>query len=198
MLKHILLASVFLAGAAHAADTRPMLAAIKECATPSHHTVEAKVGFIVAADGTLADLHVIDSSGDADIDERIVKCVSGYTFKPATHNGMPVAAPDTFLFRQARVEDLSGDRYAFAKLERDADYRCHKLFPIDRNALSGNKISLVGVHRAENGPYQLAILQSAGEKADKQALACLKTILASHEELPASFTRGISVDWGHR
>lgn len=199
MLKKLFLTALLLSTSAYAADTRPTLATIKECTPPKgSDPIAVKVGFTVQPDGKLTDMHVITSSGNTDVDEHVMKCVAGYVFKPATHDGVAVAAPDTFEFHQARLEDMTGDRYAFGKLERDADRRCHKLFPINRNFLTGNTISLVGVHRKEGGAYQLAILQSANATLDEKAIACLNKILPDHEELPATFTRAISVDWSHR
>jgi len=51
--------------------------------------------------------------------------------------------------------------------------------------------------RNEAGEVQTIVSQSASERADKNAMACLKDILKDHDDLPATFSRGIAVDWSH-
>ncbi|NIK88320.1 TonB family protein [Rhizomicrobium palustre] len=199
MLKRILMASLLMAGAAHAADTRPVLLSIKECGMHKYNEpLEAKLGFTVTATGAVTDMHVLKSSGNATFDEQVARCVSGYTYKPASHDGVPVAAPDTFNFHQAEVRDLEGDSKAFSDLERDADKRCHKLYPPDRKFMGPQTISIVVVSRKNGGEVETKVMQSAGEKADRNAEICLKKLVADHEELPTTFSRGIAVDWSHR
>jgi TonB family protein len=200
MLKRVLLASVLAAGAAHAEDTKPMLQSISECDMPYHfEPQEVKLAFTVTETGTVADIRVVQSSGNAEADERVEKCVSKYTYKPATHDGAPVAHPETFTFHSALIEDIEGERKAYALLERDADRRCHKLYPIDRNFFDSTRpISLVVVTRQTPGEVQMTVTQSAGEKADRNAIACLKELLKDHNDLPASFSRAIAIDWLHR
>jgi len=200
MLKRTLLAFVLAAGAAHAeADTKPMLQGIHECDPPGlADNQEVKLAFTVTESGAITDMHVVQSSGSADADERVMKCVARYTYKPATHNGVPVAHPTDFIFHWARAADLEGVRKAFALLERDADRRCHKLYPIDRKLTALTQpISLIVVSRNEAGEVQTIVSQSASERADKNAMACLKDILRDHHDLPATFSRGIAVDWSH-
>jgi len=200
MLKRILFASVLVAGAARAEDTKPVLQGISECNISHHNIKEVKLAFTVSTTGTVQDIQVEQSSGNAGADEEVAKCVSRYTYKPATHNGVPVTHPESYTFHQAYIPEMEdGDHKAFAKLERDADRRCHKLFPIDRRFFTGSQpISLVDVTRQNGGEPQLTIRQSAGETADRNAIACLKKILPDHEDLPANFSRGIAVDWAHR
>ncbi len=201
MLKRALLAAAFAAGAAQAeTDTTPMLQTIRECPQPPLvGRQEAKVAFTVTETGAIADMHVVESSGSAEADERVMKCVAGYSYRPATHNGVPVSAPEHFDFRWGRLQDLEGERHAYAALEYDADRRCHKLYPIDRRFFSGSQpISLVIISRQDAGEVQTSIAQSAGEKADKNAVTCLKDIVKDHSDLPASFARTIAIDWSHR
>ena len=201
MLKRALIAFVLPAGAAHADTyTAPMLQAIHECTPPGFaDPQDVKLAFTVTETGAITDMHVVHSSGNADADERVMACVAQYTFKPATHNGVPVARPDDFIFHWARVADLEGDDKAFARLERDVDRRCHKLYPIDRNLYDLTQpISLVVVSRDATGEVKMAVSQSAGEKADRNAIACLKDILKDHDDLPVAFSRGVAIDWSHR
>ena len=203
MLKRALLAFVLAAGAAHAdtvTDTKPMLQGIHECDRPGPiDKLEVKLAFTVTETGAITDMHVVESNGSADADARVMKCVALYTYKPATHNGVPVAAPTTFIFHSALLQEMEGDRKAFARLESDADRRCHKLYPIDRRlTYLAQPISLVVVSRSASGDVQMTITQSAGEKLDRNAMACLKDIMKGHDDLPAAFSRVIAVDWSHR
>jgi len=201
MLKRAFIVLVLTAGAAQAdTDTRPMLQAIHECTPPGYADhQEVKVAFTVTETGAITDMHVVQSSGNADVDEHVMNCVALYTYKPATHNGVPVSSPENFNFHWDRVADLEGDARAFARLERDVDRRCHKLYPIDRNLYDLTQpISLVVVSRDATGEVKMAVTQSAGEKADRNAIACLKDILKDHDDLPMAFSRGVAIDWSHR
>ena len=200
MFKRTLFACVFAAGAAHAADTPPMLSEMKECPQPPLvGRQEAKVAFTVTEAGAITDMHVVESSGSADADERVMKCVASYSFRPATHDGVAVAAPYHFPYHWGRLQDMEGEQHAYAELERDADHRCHKLYPLDRRFFSETQpISLVVISRQEQGDVQMAISQSAGEKADRNAIRCLQDILKAHDDLPAQFARTISINWSHR
>ena len=203
MLKRTLFACLLapLALAAAQADTTPpMLSGMKECASPpTRIDSEAKVGFTVSESGVISDMHIITSSGDADTDQKVMRCVSAFTFRPATRDGVAVAAPHVFSYHSARLQDLKGEPHAFADLEHDADRRCHKLYPIDRRFFdTTHPISLVVVSRQEPGKVQMGIVQSAGEKADRNAMRCLQDLLSDHDDLPAQFARTFSIDWTHR
>lgn len=202
MLKRALLACVLAAGAAQAeTDTKPALLGIHECESPGRaDRQEVTLGFIVSESGTPTDLRILQSSGNAEVDQRVTSCVARFTYRPATHNGVAVASPYQFTYHW--TSDLSempeGIRKAFARLEHDADRRCRRLYPLDRLAPDlPQPISLVVVSRDEAGVVQMAITQSAGERADKNAMACLKEILPEHDDLPAHFSRRISIDWSH-
>jgi TonB family protein len=204
MLKRVLpalLGAALLTGAA-LADTPPTLGGIKECDGPrlpeGGHTT---VGFKVTAAGAAEDFKVIESSGNTDSDERVVKCVAGYSWKPATHDGVAVDGTTTFTFNFGqRIADMEdGPRKAFHVLERDADRRCRKLYPIDpRFDLGGQPITLVAVARLKSGEIVTKVMQSAGAKADAKAVKCVTELVKGHDDLPAEFVRTISVDWSHR
>jgi TonB family protein len=205
MLKRIALALLCATAATSAAaadtDTKPVLAGIKECSTPPRvpDSGAVKLSFRVTETGAVEDVRVETSSGNADSDARAAKCVAGNTYHPATHNGVPVAAPMVFNYHWGRVEEMTGDKRAFAALERDADRRCHKLFPIDRRFdLPGQPITLVGIARLPSGEIQTKIIQSAGPKPDANAVKCMLEIVHDHDDLPATFVRTISIDWSHR
>ncbi|HTU00025.1 MAG TPA: energy transducer TonB [Rhizomicrobium sp.] len=61
--------------------------------TAGSHTVLVHVTFQVAADGTVNDVVVDTSSGNASLDAYTVRCVSGWRYEPATKDGQPVAVP---------------------------------------------------------------------------------------------------------
>ena len=200
MLKRTLLACALAAGAAHAADTRPMVSEIRDCAGPPLvGRQEAKVAFTITESGAIADMHVVESSGSTAVDEIVMKCVAGFSFRPATHDGVAVAAPFHYNYRWAKLEQMEGARHAFAEFERDADHRCYRLYPVDKRFFNfAHPISLVLISRTEPGDVQMAVTQSAGDKADHNAIHCLSDILKDHDDLPAQFAREISIDWTHR
>jgi TonB family protein len=201
MLKRIALALLCATGVARAdTDTKPVLAGIKECAAPRTPASGAvSLVFKVTEAGTVEDVRVEKSSGDAGSDERAAKCVAGYTYHPATHNGVPVAAQTVFHYHWGYIPDMEGDAKAYAVLERDAEHRCHKLFPVDRRLdLPGQPITLVEVARLASGEVQTKIVQSAGPKADANAIKCMAEIVKDHTDLPATFARTLSIDWSHR
>ncbi|GAA0566943.1 TonB family protein [Rhizomicrobium electricum] len=191
-----------LASGAALADTHPRLAGIKECDAPNS-PADGHVRFLVkvSATGVVEDVQVAESSGDASSDRRAAKCVAGYSWTPATHNGEAVEGVAHFTFNfGVRVGDLAdGPRKAFHVLERDADRRCRKLYPIDpRLDIGGQPITLVAVARLKDGEIQTKVMQSAGEKADAAAVKCVTKLVADHDDLPAEFARTIAVDWSHR
>ncbi len=153
---------------------------------------------MVSETGTVSDAHVTKSSGNSRSDERLIQCVLRQTYKPATHNGVPVASPFYWEPHEAYLQELTGTPHAFAEMEHDIDHRCHKLYPVDRRFfIASNPISMVTVTRLESGEVQTAITQSAGEKADKNAIRCVQDILKDHQDLPAVFARTFTVDWFH-
>lgn len=183
-------------------DTKPQFAGLKECDAPTVPSEgHAKFEFKVTAAGTVEDMKVVQSSGNPDSDAKAAKCVAGYTFKPATHNGVPVDGVGHFSFNfGTRIADMEdGPRKAFHVLERDADRRCQKLYPINvKFDLTGQPISLVTIARLKSGEIQTKIMQSAGETADAHAVKCLTELVRGHDDLPAEFVRTISIDWSHR
>ena len=202
MLKRIALALLCLTGTANAAaDTAPILVGIKECDVAEGTTgpLEVTIRFKVTETGALEDFSVVKSSGNPALDARIITCTAGFTYKPATHDGVAVSAYAERNYNSSYVPDLTGEQRAFAKLEEDADARCRGLFPIDRRFdLRGNAITLVGVARLPSGEVQTKIMQSAGPKPDANAVKCLLKLVPQHIDLPAAFVRMIAVDWSHR
>lgn len=65
---------------------------------PSPSGVATILGFTVAADGTVQDVSVMQSSGDWQRDEAYSKCISGTKFVPAMQNGAAVAAHTQMTF----------------------------------------------------------------------------------------------------
>lgn len=198
MLKRTLFAVLITACAAHA-DSVPILQHTQECNPPGRAQQEVRLEFTITETGAVANPHIVQSSGNAEADAYVLQCFANHVYKPATHNDVPVAfaAHDSFMWG-VRVEEMTGERRAIAKLERDADYRCRKLYPMDRRFLTTEHISLVVLSRKEGGEIQMAVTQSAGERADKNAVACLKEILKDHDDLPATFAEGITINWSHR
>jgi TonB family protein len=203
MLKRVSLAlacaAVFTTAAL--ADTSPVMAGLRECDLPTvPEGGHVRFEFKVSAAGVVSDVKVLESSGNAGSDARAAKCVASYTWKPATHDGQPVDGIGHYALNfGARIQDLEGAERAFMLLERDADRRCHKLFPIDRRFdLPGQPITLVAVARLASGEVQTKIMQSAGAKADANATKCMLQLVGDRTDLPTTFVRTFSVDWSHR
>jgi len=54
------------------------------------------VGYTINADGTVGDVHIVESSGHEELDQAAVACASsGWLYRPATRNGVAVAVPWT-------------------------------------------------------------------------------------------------------
>jgi TonB family protein len=189
MLKYVLLASVCLMGAAWAeSDTAPVLTGYKECSMR------------ITAEGTVAGAEIVESSGDTKYDQAAVECVSRWTYKPATHDGKPVEHQVVFAFG-THLEGSPEDHKPFNSLKRDIDRRCHKLYPVKPYDLKpGHNISLVTVARLPSGEIQAQVTQSAGERPDKQAVACVKALIADpdHADLPPTFAHTFEVRWEQR
>lgn len=203
MLKHVLLAGACLMGAAYAADTDtvPVLTGYKECSLPRPDGVErARVRVHITAEGKVASAELIETSGDAKYDKAAIDCMMQWTYKPATHNGQPVEFVAVREFGIHR-EDSPEDHKPFSSLKRDIDRRCHKLYPVKAYDLKpGHNISLVTVSRSAAGELRMEVSQSAGERADKQAVSCIKALIADsdHADLPASFVHTFEVRWEQR
>lgn len=56
---------------------------------------ESTVSFHIAADGTVKDLSITQSSGDRDLDQAALTCASLWRYKPATHDSVAVEVPWT-------------------------------------------------------------------------------------------------------
>jgi len=61
--------------------------------TSSNRIVPVHVTFQVAADGTVKDVVVDVSSGNANLDAYTVRCASAWRYEPATKDGQPVEVP---------------------------------------------------------------------------------------------------------
>lgn len=203
MLKYALLAGVCLMGAASAdADTVPVLNGFKECSLPRVSDAERlRYSMRITAEGKVADAKIVQSSGDAHYDEAVLACISSWTYKPATHNGQPVeyvAANRTFVMVWENDEKA---HQPIGRLKYDIDHRCHKLYPVKAYDLKpGHNIALVNVTRLPSGEVQTEVTQSAGTKADKQAVTCIKALVADpdHADLPSTFSHTFEVRWEQR
>jgi periplasmic protein TonB len=58
----------------------------------SHEGVTV-IGFTVQPDGSVTNVHVLESSGHDELDQAAIPCASTWRYKPSMQNGQPVAAP---------------------------------------------------------------------------------------------------------
>jgi TonB family protein len=54
---------------------------------------KTSLSFTITRDGTVENISVKDSSGNADLDNAAIQCASTWRYKPAVHNGQPVDVP---------------------------------------------------------------------------------------------------------
>lgn len=200
MLKRLMVACLCLTGAARAdTDTPPVLTGIHECRLPRLGEVQSvKLAFLVTETGTVEDVNVVQTSGNPQGDRIAAECIAGWTYKPATHNGVPVSRAVVYTYHWGAIVDMTGDEKAFAELERDVDRRCPELYPVNRAFLATRyAVTMVTLARLPSGELQTAIVGSAGETADKQAVACVKDLVteSGHADLPAVFSRTLTIKW---
>ncbi len=56
------------------------------------HEGTVMVGMTVEPDGSVSNVHVLQSSGHDELDQGAVSCASSWRYKPSTQSGQPVAA----------------------------------------------------------------------------------------------------------
>jgi TonB family protein len=60
-------------------------------AVAQHAQGDADVGFTITADGSVADITILKSSGNDALDQASIACVAPWHYVPATLNGKPIA-----------------------------------------------------------------------------------------------------------
>jgi periplasmic protein TonB len=60
-----------------------------------NHEGVTTIGFTIEPNGSVTNVHVVDSSGHDELDQAAIPCASSWTYKPALQNGQPVAVPWT-------------------------------------------------------------------------------------------------------
>jgi periplasmic protein TonB len=64
-------------------------------ATRLNHEGVTTIGFTIGPDGSVTNVHVVESSGHDELDQAAIPCASNWHYKPAMQNGQPVAVPWT-------------------------------------------------------------------------------------------------------
>lgn len=62
-------------------------------ATRLGHEGVTVIGFTVEPDGSVNNVHVLQSSGHEELDNAAIPCASSWHYKPGMQNGVPVALP---------------------------------------------------------------------------------------------------------
>jgi len=57
------------------------------------HEGTVTLGMTIEPDGSVTNVHVVNSSGHDELDQGAVSCASSWHYKPALQNGQPVAVP---------------------------------------------------------------------------------------------------------
>jgi len=57
------------------------------------HDGTVTLGMTIEPDGSVTNVHVVNSSGHDELDQGAVSCASSWHYKPALQNGQPVAVP---------------------------------------------------------------------------------------------------------
>ncbi len=66
-----------------------------KAAVAQHAQGVVKLAFTVAIDGSVQDMAIAQSSGSDILDQAALECARAWIYKPATHDGQPVAVPWT-------------------------------------------------------------------------------------------------------
>jgi TonB family protein len=131
--------------------------------------LESSLSFWVDADGNVKALRVLQSSGDKEFDAALLKCVSSWTYTPATRNGVAVR-----VVWGARFHATSSD--GISMLEGPA--RSHFCAPVPYSAkASGNGVEATTVLAfgidARGNLEDIAVAQSSGDDTlDELSKAC--------------------------
>lgn len=153
------------------------------------------LSFTVTAQGTVAQVAVKTSSGNADLDHAAVACASAWTYKPGTKKGAPVDTP-----WQATVAWKLHEDWPLTWAPSEP---CTKFATVTAAMLKGIAgRSWIGYRvMADGTAVSPAILASSGNAAlDRAAESCVaarRFIVAARPIPPEGLMQNIVVDWNY-
>jgi TonB family protein len=130
-----------------------------------------KLSLTVAADGTVKDAAVAETSGDAGLDQAAVSCASTWNYAPAMQNGAAIAVP-----WQVKVEWLIGDpvRQASGALIVPKNAGAAHVCDIFPNAPMSDGTTVVFDINPDGGVSGASVKTSSGNADyDTAAVACV-------------------------
>jgi TonB family protein len=129
------------------------------------------VGFTITESGKTAEVKVAKSSGNADLDNAAVTCISRWLYRPAQKDGKPVALPWKAQVRWAFTSPVADAIYAPIPLEVPHD--CSSFAP-KGIAIPPGAVSTLSFHVTTEGKVtKIALSGSSGSRAlDRAAMFC--------------------------
>lgn len=209
------MASAALAQTAAPADRAPVPKATHTCSADALGVLPnpVEIAFRIAADGTVVQTAILQTSGSASADQAAVTCVKAWTYEPAMRGGTPVEwvarvtlqsseSRGTFLYDERRQNTTMANvtpamAKAFDRLIRDAQSRCQLLYPVFLEGSESPKArNRVVAKRFADGRVETSISMSSPEpKADERARQCVAYLIGRHDDLPPVFAVEIEIDW---
>jgi TonB family protein len=128
------------------------------------------VGFTITESGKVADVRVVTSSGNEDLDNAAVTCADRWIYRPAQKDGKPVAVPWRATVRWAFA---LGDATLFAPTPLEQPHDCSAFAPAG-GAIPPGAVTTLRFHVTAEGKVTDIILDaSSGSLAlDKAAMRC--------------------------
>jgi TonB family protein len=121
------------------------------------------VGFMVKVSGSVSDIKVLKSSGNKDLDDAAVTCVTHWRYKPAIDNGAPIEMPwqANVVWKIAPAPEVEAARFCMLKTD-----------PSRLPASPGHTI--VNFHVMQDGSVSdVRVLHSSGyQEWDDVGVAC--------------------------
>jgi TonB family protein len=140
-------------------------------AIAAHAEGTTVVGFTITESGKTAEVKVSKSSGNADLDNAAVTCISRWLYRPAQNDGKPAAVPWKAQVRWVFTSPVADAIYAPIPLE--APHDCASFAP-KGVAIPPGAVSTLSFHvTAEGKVTEIALSASSGSRAlDRAAMLC--------------------------
>jgi TonB family protein len=130
------------------------------------------LGFKITAEGTVADIAVVYSSGHDDLDKAAIACAATWVYRPATQNGTAVAAQ-----WHAAVNWKIGSTPPFSQIAGAAK-NCVIASDTGREELKNSKYhTVVKLHFAKGVITSIQVVGTSGDHdLDQRVAACFQQV----------------------